>query len=364
MKKTFYAISLPLLIVNCLNAENTLKDNNSQENLDYLFQNESNFPLDDYLWNLKKNPKSEELPQINDIHKEIFNDLKKIEEDDKVQESKEENKEKKQDVAPTQPKIQQIDPYQKEKNRIRQLIRDGILSDRANTSIVDYSNSNKKIYGVDSFSNQPNINEATNEHSLFRMIRAGRMIPAVLTTAISSDLSGLVTAQIEEDIYATMGQAVMIPRGSKAIGFYQNNNTIGQNRLQIQWREIITPQGVNILLTNAMTSDSMGMSGALGRVNNKYFERYGIPYGISTATNMLLLSFATRNNGNVYSEQIYNQSQNDLSQVLAEVIQRQSEIQPTIEIKQGSRIFLVPTHHIWFPKPKNNEVMIQYFTKE
>lgn len=361
MKKTFYTLTLSLLALNCLNAEDVLKDNNTQENLDYLFQNESNFPLDDYLWNLKKEPKKGAIPQINDIHQEIFNDLKKIEEKeegDKL-EQKEEN-------IPAQPITQQkqIDPYQKEKNRIQQLIRDGILSDRANTSIVDYSNSNKRIYGVDSFSNQPNINEATNEHRLFRMIRAGRMIPAVLTTAINSDLSGLVTAQIEEDIYATMGQAVMIPRGSKAIGFYQNNNTIGQNRLQIQWREIITPQGVNILLTNAMTSDSMGMSGALGAVNNKYFERYGIPYGISTTTNMLLLAFATKNNGNVYAEQIYNQSQNDLSQVLAEIIQKQSQIQPTIEIKQGSRIFLVPTHHIWFPRPKNNEVMIQYFTKE
>ncbi|MCI5968697.1 TrbI/VirB10 family protein [Helicobacter sp.] len=316
MKKTFYTLSFSLLALNCLNAEDVLKDNNTQENLDYFFENESNFPLDDYLWNLKKEPKKGAIPQINDIHQEIFKDLKKIEEesqeDDKL-EQKEEKQENQKQIISTQPITQQkqIDPYQKEKNRIQQLIRDGILSDRANPSIVDYSNSNKRIYGVDSFSNQPNINEATNEHRLFRMIRAGRMIPAVLTTAISSDLSGLVTAQVEEYIYATMGQAVMIPRGSKAIGFYQNNNTIGQNRLQIQWREIITPQGVNILLTNAMTSDSMGMSGALGEVNNKYFERYGI-----------------------------------------------------IEIKQGSRIFLVPTHHIWFPKPKNNEVMVQYFTKE
>ena len=225
MKKTFYTLTFSLLALNCLNAEDVLKDNNTQENLDYLFQNESNFPLDDYLWNLKKEPKKGTIPQINNIHQEIFNDLKKIEEKeegDKL-EQKEEKQENQKEIIPAQPITQQkqIDPYQKEKNRIQQLIRDGILSDRANTSIVDYSNSNKRIYGVDSFSNQPNINEATNEHRLFRMIRAGRMIPAVLTTAINSDLSGLVTAQIEEDIYATMGQAVMIPRGSKAIGFYQ-----------------------------------------------------------------------------------------------------------------------------------------------
>jgi len=41
--------------------------------------------------------------------------------------------------------------------------------------------------------------------------------------------------------------------------------------------------------------------------------------------------------------------------------QQQSQIKPTIEIKSGSRIFLVPTNHMWFAKPKNGEVMMQYF---
>ncbi|WP_236096414.1 TrbI/VirB10 family protein [Helicobacter sp. MIT 11-5569] len=156
----------------------------------------------------------------------------------------------------------------------------------------------------------------------------------------------------------------MIPRGSKVIGQYQASGEVtGHARLQIQWREIITPQGVNILLTNANVADSMGMSGAEGYLNNRYLERYGIPYALSTLTNVLLLSIATNNNkgNNTYSESIYNQSQTDLSTIVQEILTQQRAIKPTIEIKAGSRIFIVPTHHIWFPKPKNNEVMVKYF---
>ena len=245
---------------------------------------------------------------------------------------------------------------------IRALVRDSLLAERGNTNIAFSQPSTR--YGNSSFSNQKNIDEATHEHRLYRTIRAGRLIPALLTTAISSDIEGPVTAVVEQDIFASMGKAVLIPRGSKVIGFFQNDNKLGQDRLSIQWREIITPQGVNILLTNATTSDNLGMSGARGAVNNKYFERYGIPYGVSTLSNVLLLAIASKTSGNAYAQTIYDQSSKDVSTLVENMIEQQSAIKPTIEIKAGSRIYITPSAHIWFPIPKNNEVMAVFFNDE
>lgn len=242
---------------------------------------------------------------------------------------------------------------------INSIIRDSILADRGSTPTA-FSNPDSR-YGASSFSNQKNVDEATNEHKLFRTIRAGRLIPAILTTAISSDIEGIVTAQVEQDVYASMGRAVLIPRGSKVIGSYKNDNKIGQDRLAITWREIITPQGVNILLTNAITSDNMGMTGAKGSLNNKYLERYGIGYGLSTVSNVLLLALSSQAGNNAYTNQIYQQSNTDLSTIVQDIIEQQQEINPTIEIKQGSRIYITPSAHIWFPMPKNNEIMAEYF---
>lgn len=244
---------------------------------------------------------------------------------------------------------------------MKQLIRAQILANRNHE--VKNVNSNGSRYGVDEFTNQKSIDIGTNEHRLYRTIRAGRMIPAILTSAISSDLSGIVTAQIEQDIYATMGRAVLIPRGSKAIGFYTNDNKLGRDRLEIKWREIITPQGVNILLTDVIVSDNMGMSGAVGAINNKYWERYGIPFTISTMSNALLLAIASKveKGNNTYINEYYTDAKSDVSSVVQDMIEQQSQIKPTIEIKSGSRIFLVPTNHMWFAKPKNGEVLMRYF---
>lgn len=229
----------------------------------------------------------------------------------------------------------------------------------------------KNIYGDSRFSNQENVDEATNEHKLSRTILAGKLIPAILLTPIQSGIEGLVQAQVEQDIYATMGRAVLIPRGSKVLGFYKNDNQIGQDRLAITWREIITPQGVNILLTNAIAGDSEGVSGVKGHLNNKYWQRYGMGIVMQTLANSVTFGIANltqKENASITSQystgQLLSQAQNDINNSLKQMISQQSQVRPIISIKAGSRIFITPTAHIWFPIPKHNETMAKYFDEE
>lgn len=348
-----------------------IKNLQNQSNLDHLFNN-SKFPVDDYIYKAgKKEPKQDGASMVEVIKKlDDFEEKTKPNEQTsspedtlKEQENLKQKAIEKQEVLKTQ-QIElkneiQMDNQRAYEYKMKKLIRAQILSDRG-SEISSINQSSK--FGVDGFSNQKSIDISTNEHRLYRTIRAGRMIPAILTTAISSDLNGVVTAQIEQDIYATMGKAVLIPRGSKAIGFYTNDTEIGHERLEIMWREIITPQGINIMLTDAIVADNMGMNGAVGAVNNKYWERYGIAYSISTVTNALLLTIASKmKNSNQYATEVYSNAKSDISSVVQDIIQQQSQIKPTIEIQSGSRIFLVPTNHMWFAKPKNGEVLMQYF---
>lgn len=340
----------------------------NKESLLYLLDNsDTKFPVTDYLYQGGfKKPNNQEIvlkeeettpqtqTQTQDNTQE--QEQKRTETLAKIEEQRQKLKLKEQEL------LAQIQAQQEQATKIQMeaLIRESILANR-NGAIASLQSDSK--YGVDAFSNQKSIDISTNEHKLYRTIRAGRLIPAILTSAISSELQGIVTAQIEEDIYATMGRAVLIPRGSKAIGFYSSNTKVGQNRLEIKWREIITPQGINILLTGAIASDNMGMSGAVGSVNNRYWERYGIGYSLSTISNVLLLAIASKidNSGNAYAQEIYSSSRNDISTIVDDIIQQQSQIKPVIEIKSGSRIFIVPTNHMWFAKPKNKEILTQYF---
>jgi len=46
------------------------------------------------------------------------------------------------------------------------------------------------------------------------------------------------------------------------------------------------------------------------------------------------------------------------------IIDEQVKIQPTITVQAGSRIFINPLQDIWFPEPKEGEIIVQYFNKK
>lgn len=257
--------------------------------------------------------------------------------------------------------------------RLKEQKRQSMLAQRLgapiqiNPPINQFTPEQKEIdYGANRFSNYDKQDLASNEHRLLRTITADRMMPAILITPITSDLPGQVTALIEDDIFAAMGRANLVPKGSRAIGIYGSNNKLGENRLQIVWTRIITPQGVNILLTQAQAADVTGMSGALGELDNKYWDRYGLALSLSTVANAILLTVANQTQKFPNDHQtttLLDKSGNDISTIMNNIIKEQTKIAPTITISAGSRIFINPTVDIWVPIPKDNEVLVQYFTE-
>ncbi|MDR0579196.1 MAG: DNA type IV secretion system protein ComB10 [Campylobacteraceae bacterium] len=253
---------------------------------------------------------------------------------------------------------------------LKEQTRKALLASRLNIGISTNIPSSSYIsavnridYGADRFENYNTRDDGTNEHKLLRTITADRMIPAILINAITSDLSGKIVAQVEEDIFAAMGRAVLIPKGSRIIGEYINNNKLGENRLQLVWTRIITPHGINILLTNTQSADVIGQSGVLGELDNKYWERYGLALTLSTLSNalMILIANETQNFDNSQTQTILDKSGNDISTIINHIIKEQIKVNPTIRIEAGSRIFINPTVDIWLPTPKGKEVLAQYF---
>ncbi|GAA6831551.1 hypothetical protein HpBTM70_00060 [Helicobacter pylori] len=238
----------------------------------------------------------------------------------------------------------------------------------------------EKEYGSSGFKNFKRKNVASSENKLLRTITADRMIPAILITPISSEIGGSkIVAQVESDIYATMGRAVLIPKGSRAIGYYNSNNKIGEYRLEIAWNRIITPQGVNIILSDAKGADVKGYNGMIGTLHNKYWERYGIPLSLSTLSNGLLIGLtsglteAMKNKkggfdqnyfGDYMMMQMTRQTGISLNNIIAQIMREQIRIKPIITIREGSHIFISPNTDIWFPIPKNNEVLAKFFNEE
>ncbi len=102
----------------------------------------------------------------------------------------------------------------------------------------------------------------------------GSVIPAVLETAINSDLPGYVRAIVTRDVKGFDGKDVLIPRGARLIGQYKSGVALGQSRAFVIWTRLIRPDGATIELASPAT-DSLGRGGLDGKVDNHFFERFG-----------------------------------------------------------------------------------------
>ncbi|MGQ3048528.1 MAG: TrbI/VirB10 family protein [Niveispirillum sp.] len=155
-------------------------------------------------------------------------------------------------------------------------------------------------------------------------VAQGAFIPAVLETAIDSDLPGYVRALVSQDVRSFDGSRVLVPRTSRLIGQYKSGLQAGQKRVYVLWTRLIRPDGVSVALASPAISQD-GKSGLSGDVDTHFVERFG-------SATMLSVVGALSAIGN--AALILSGSQS----AAGVAAQRDSQIPPTIRIDQGQPI--------------------------
>jgi type IV secretion system protein VirB10 len=102
----------------------------------------------------------------------------------------------------------------------------------------------------------------------------GTLIPAVLETAIDTDVPGYARAVVSQDVRSFDGSKVLIPRSSRLIGEYKGVSQAGQRRAYLMWTRLVRPDGVSIALASP-AADFSGQAGLGGQVNSHFFSRFG-----------------------------------------------------------------------------------------
>ncbi|MDR0772926.1 MAG: type VI secretion protein [Wolbachia pipientis] len=110
--------------------------------------------------------------------------------------------------------------------------------------------------------------KATRVGKLGLMVTQGKIIDAVLETAINSDLQGMLRAMVSRDVYAEIGDTVLIPKGSRLIGSYSFDSNVARARVNINWNRVILPHGIDIAISS-LSTDELGRAGIAGIVDNK-----------------------------------------------------------------------------------------------
>ena len=127
---------------------------------------------------------------------------------------------------------------------------------------------------VFSLTSGSDVAKATKMKNPGQTVSQGTLIPAVLETAINSDLPGFVRAVVSSDIRSFDGSRVLVPRSSRLIGQYKSGVSGGQTRAYVMWTRLIRPDGVSVALASPAV-DAMGQTGLTGSVDSHFMKRFG-----------------------------------------------------------------------------------------
>ncbi|NTB87809.1 IncP-type conjugal transfer protein TrbI [Agrobacterium tumefaciens] len=198
-------------------------------------------------------------------------------------------------------------------------------------------------------------NQVVPQLSPFELKR-GSVIPATLITGINSDLPGRITAQVRQHVYdSATGHRLLIPQGTKLFGRYDSEVSYGQSRALVVWTDIIFPDGATLQIGGMAGVDTQGYGGFKDKVNNHFWRVWGsaiLVAAIGTGVDMALPE-SNRNAFGVSQNDPTDAARRNFAETFGRVadrtIDKNMNIQPTLEIRPGYQFNILVDQDIVFP---------------
>jgi type IV secretion system protein VirB10 len=186
-------------------------------------------------------------------------------------------------------------------------------------------------------------------------LRAGAVIPATLQTGINSDLPGQITAIVAQDVRDTArGRYVLIPQGARLVGTYGSDVKYGQERVLVAWQRIVWPDGKALDIGAMPGSDGAGYAGFKDQVDTHFWRVFASALLLSGITGGIAYSQdsqAKPDNRTTVSGTMSQALGQQLGELSEEMIRKQMNVAPTIEIRPGYRFNVQVTKDLTFNGP-------------
>ena len=121
-------------------------------------------------------------------------------------------------------------------------------------------------------------------HGAGDILPKGKIIEAVLETALDTAIGGEVKAMVITDVYDDKGCTILIPRGSIVFGVYNDVIESTYDRINIAWKRIDLPTGY-LIDFDGIAVDNHGRKGIAGRYDGRYKEQL-VQLAASSALNI------------------------------------------------------------------------------
>lgn len=187
------------------------------------------------------------------------------------------------------------------------------------------------------------------------IVRAGFVMPAIMLSSITSDLPGQVMAQISQNIYdSATGRYLLIPQGTRLVGTYASDIAYGQNRVMMAWQRLIFPDGKTLDIGAMPGADQAGNAGFKDKVDNHYFRIFGSAILLSGVIAGVTLSQDDNGSSRDSDRQRASDALSEalgqtLGNAMAQMLQKNLNIAPTLEIRPGYRFNVMVTKDLVLP---------------
>ena len=162
----------------------------------------------------------------------------------------------------------------------------------------------------------------------------GRTIDCGLSMRIITEVSGMASCILPQNIYSDNGRVVLLERGSEATGEYSASMQQGQRRLFVLWTRIKTPDGVIINL-DSPAADALGTMGMDGYVDNHWWDRLGAAFLLSMVQDAI--AYEVAKNTPPGGTTVYANTASTGSSMAEKVLASTINIKPTLYKNQGDR---------------------------
>jgi type IV secretion system protein TrbI len=176
------------------------------------------------------------------------------------------------------------------------------------------------------------------------ILQAGSTIPAALITGIRSDVPGLVTAQVTQNVYdSPTGRIIVIQQGSRLIGDYDADVAFGQSRVLLTWNRLILPDGRSMILERQPASDPAGFAGLQDRTD---YHWSGVLKAALVSTLLGIGSEFGTGSDDSLVRAIRRGSQDSVNRAGEQIVSRELNVRPTLTIRPGHPVRVLVTRDL------------------
>jgi type IV secretory pathway VirB10-like protein len=198
------------------------------------------------------------------------------------------------------------------------------------------------------------------------MLWIGTVIPAVLETAINTDLPGNAIARVTQNVYDSQtGKNILIPQGSLLVAQYNSSVSFQQRRVQVVWDVLVRPDGYQIELGGMNSVDPRGVAGLKAVYRENWFE-YLKAAGIVSLFSLInskMVEQTAKYGSSEMAAGVITSNAEFIKDVGGNFITRAMNIQPTLTVDSGERINVMLNKNIYLPPFANFEVKQRYVRK-